>query len=125
STLNSLAEYIIRIACVAVFVPLIGFNGVIVSYYASNCVSNIARIVKVCRCTDTFFDIYGFIILPMIRAGVCCSAGAAVGFMLPHINDLTVLAAQISAAGIVYVLSGKERPAGQLLPDGVSHHSSI
>ncbi|MBQ4224891.1 MAG: polysaccharide biosynthesis C-terminal domain-containing protein [Oscillospiraceae bacterium] len=125
STLNSLAEYIIRIACVAVFVPLIGFNGVIVSYYASNCVSNIARIVKVCRCTDTSFDIYGFIILPMIKAAVCCSAGAAVGFMLPHISDLTVLAAQISAAGIVYTLSSKERPAGQLLPDGVSHHYSV
>ena len=41
SSVNYLAEYVIRIAAVLILVPVIGFWGIAVSYYASNIFGNI------------------------------------------------------------------------------------
>ncbi|MCL2055166.1 MAG: oligosaccharide flippase family protein [Oscillospiraceae bacterium] len=47
STLNSLCEYTVRILCLIIFAHFYGFWGVIISYYASNIASNIARLIVV------------------------------------------------------------------------------
>ncbi len=52
SSLNYLAEYIIRISTVLVCIPLFGFYGIVISYYASNICGNISRLVMVLRKTD-------------------------------------------------------------------------
>lgn len=52
SSLNYLAEYIIRISVVLIFVPLLGFYGIVLSYYASNICGNISRLIMVLRRTD-------------------------------------------------------------------------
>lgn len=52
SSLNYLAEYIIRISAVLVCIPLFGFYGIVISYYASNVCGNIARLVMVIKKTD-------------------------------------------------------------------------
>ncbi len=52
SSLNYLAEYIIRISVVLIFIPLFGFYGIVLSYYASNVCGNIARLVMVVKKTD-------------------------------------------------------------------------
>lgn len=44
SSLNYLAEYMVRISLLLVCVPMMGFSGVIVSYAASNIISNCVRI---------------------------------------------------------------------------------
>ena len=49
SSLNYLAEYVIRISAVLILVPRIGFYGIAVSYYASNIFGNVMRLVKVLR----------------------------------------------------------------------------
>ncbi len=52
SSLNYLVEYIIRISAVLICVPLCGFYGIVISYYASNICGNLARICMVIRRTD-------------------------------------------------------------------------
>jgi len=52
SSFNYLAEYFIRISVVLIFIPLFGFYGIVLSYYASNICGNIARLVMVVRKTD-------------------------------------------------------------------------
>ncbi len=53
SSMNYLAEYVIRISIVLIFVYKIGFSGIILSYYASNIFGNTARLVKVIKYTGT------------------------------------------------------------------------
>jgi stage V sporulation protein B len=64
STVNSLIEYIIRILCVIIFVNIYGFAGVLISYYASNIFSNIARIIAVCKWTGVRFSFVSLLIMP-------------------------------------------------------------
>ena len=51
SSVNYLCEYIIRISFVLIFIPIIGFYGIILSYYASNICGNLSRIVCIIRKT--------------------------------------------------------------------------
>ncbi len=51
SSLNYLAEYVIRISVVLIFVPLMGFYGIVLSYYASNICGNVSRLVMVAKRT--------------------------------------------------------------------------
>lgn len=55
SSLNYLAEYVIRISAVLILVPKMDFTGIIISYYASNIFGNTARLFKVIRYTKTSF----------------------------------------------------------------------
>lgn len=49
SSLNYLAEYIIRISFVLIFVPMMGFYGIVLSYYASNICGNLSRLYMVSK----------------------------------------------------------------------------
>ena len=65
STINIAVEYAIRILCVLVFVPFIGYGGILISYFASNIVCNIVRICVVSRHTGVKFSLTSFILKPM------------------------------------------------------------
>lgn len=52
SSFNYLAEYFIRISVVLIFIPLFGFYGIVLSYYASNICGNLSRLFMVLRKTD-------------------------------------------------------------------------
>ena len=77
STVNSLWEYGVRIGCVMLFVGRIGFGGVLISYYASNVISNIARIIVVCRESGLRFDVMKYIVRPLLKGLACCLFGVA------------------------------------------------
>lgn len=47
SSINYIAEYIVRISTLLICVPLFHFYGIVISYYMSNIVGNISRIFKV------------------------------------------------------------------------------
>ncbi|MGN0666046.1 MAG: polysaccharide biosynthesis C-terminal domain-containing protein [Huintestinicola sp.] len=87
STVNSLVEYAVRIACVILFVRLFGFYGVLISYYASNVISNIARIYVVVKESGAGFSVVGYIILPCVRGAVCCLIGRTAA-LLCHAEEL-------------------------------------
>ncbi len=60
SSLNYLAEYIIRISALLISVPFIGFYGIAVSYYLSNIVCNSARMILISKIYKTRFKLFGF-----------------------------------------------------------------
>jgi stage V sporulation protein B len=68
SSLNYLAEYVIRIAAVLILVPRFGFVGIAVSYYASNIFGNISRFIKVIRTSGIQFRPFRMIISPVAYA---------------------------------------------------------
>ncbi|MDR0943915.1 MAG: oligosaccharide flippase family protein [Ruminococcus sp.] len=77
STVNSLFEYIIRIGTVIIATRFLGFGGVLLSYYLSNIVSNIVRIIKVCRTVDLKFEIVEYILKPVLAAAFCTMTAKA------------------------------------------------
>ena len=80
SSVNYLAEYVIRIAAVLILVPRFGFIGIAVSYYASNISGNISRFVKVLRITGVRFRPLRTIVAP-----------AAYAFMTMSLTELVFL----------------------------------
>ena len=103
--LNYLAEYAVRISAVLVFVPVIGFYGIVVSYYASNIFGNCMRLVKTFRITGLSPDWKELLVYPLF--------GAAAAFYLPYtlfhftgteINgSLPLSAVYIFLAGVIYI----------------------
>ena len=115
STVNSLFEYAVRIGCVMIFVGKIGFGGVLISYYASNVISNIARMIVVCRESGLRFDLKGYILCPLLKGIVCCGFGAAIlrvtraqfsGNLVSLILFVTA-----SAAAFALLSAGKQKKA--------------
>ncbi|MGN0632105.1 MAG: polysaccharide biosynthesis C-terminal domain-containing protein, partial [Ruminococcus sp.] len=76
SMLNYLAEYAVRISVVLIFIPIMGFYGIVASYYASNVFGNCMRFIKVCKITGLSPDWKEMLIYPLL--------GTAAAFYLPH-----------------------------------------
>ena len=77
SSVNYLCEYVIRITVVLICIPLMGFWGIVLSYYASNVCGNTARIVLVLRRTGIRLDVVRMLGIPLFSAvlgAVCASA---------------------------------------------------
>ena len=70
SSVNYLAEYVIRIAAVLILVPVTGFYGIAVSYYASNVFGNISRLVKILRHTGVKFRLIRMLAVPVIYSAL-------------------------------------------------------
>ncbi len=106
STVNSFFEYAARIACVIIFVEQIGFGGVIVSYYASNVISNIARIIKVCKECRLSFDPMRYCVKPLISGLLCCIAGLSAVKLThaQHSGDFISLAVFVLTSVALFVL---------------------
>ncbi len=68
SSLNYLAEYIIRISCVLILIPVMGFYGIVISYYASNLFGNISRLVHVMKHTEMEFQPVKLLGIPIFSA---------------------------------------------------------
>lgn len=85
SSLNYLAEYVIRITAVLVFVPKIGFYGIAASYYASNIFGNCMRFIKVMRYTHTPFRPIRTIAAPVVYSFLTMNAAELI-FRLFGIN---------------------------------------
>ena len=110
SSLNYLAEYVIRIAAVLILVPATGFAGIAVSYYASNIFGNTMRLVRVLRSSGTVLRPFGTVVLPVLAAAaslpaaefVCRSTGMEEG----NVPGIVMLAAvwMVLYAGILYLV---------------------
>ena len=68
SSLNYLAEYIVRISCVLIFIPVLGFYGIVLSYYASNIFGNISRLMHVIKKTGMEFSPVRLLGIPIFSA---------------------------------------------------------
>ena len=81
SSVNYLCEYIIRISCVLIFIPLMGFKGVVLSYYASNICGNISRLLLILHRTGMHPALPLTVGIPVLSAVLTCE-GTALGFRL-------------------------------------------
>lgn len=117
STVNSLFEYVVRIGCVMIFVGRIGFGGVLISYYASNVLSNIARIIVVCRESGLRFDIKCYVLCPLLKGLACCGFGAAAVRITraQFSGELVSLILYITASAAAFALisAGRKEKAAQ------------
>ncbi len=68
SSLNYLAEYIVRISCVLIFIPVMGFYGIVLSYYASNIFGNVSRLIHVIKKTGMQFSAVNLLGIPIFSA---------------------------------------------------------
>ncbi|MDN5378548.1 MAG: stage sporulation protein [Clostridiales bacterium] len=103
STVNSAVEYIIRITAVAVFVPIFGFNGIIISYFASNIICNLVRIIAVTKATGLKFDFCGFILIPVLCGAASWQfSNLAIYFLSPQ-NDFFYTAIYILLLSILFI----------------------
>ena len=66
SSLNYLAEYVIRISVVLIFVPRFSLYGVAASYYTSNVFGNCSRFIKLWRTSKMKFSILSSVIVPIL-----------------------------------------------------------
>ncbi len=76
SSLNYLMEYAVRISAVLILIPLFGFYGIVISYYASNICGNCLRLWKACQVTELAPDWKGLLFRPLFSA--------AAAFFLPY-----------------------------------------
>ncbi len=76
SSINYLCEYIIRISIVLVCIPLMGFPGIVLSYYASNICGNLARIIVVLRRTGLRPEPVKLLGIPLFSAVFAAQTGS-------------------------------------------------
>lgn len=74
SSLNYLAEYVIRISIVLILVPRCGFVGIAISYYASNIFGNVNRLTKLLRHTSAPLRPLKTLLLPALYCILTMSA---------------------------------------------------
>ena len=103
SSMNYLAEYIIRIAAVLILIPRIGFYGIVISYYASNTFGNCARFIKVTKTTGARRNICGTFLLPVIVAFITMKAAEiCLDICNIAINNLFTMAVYTAVWGAAY-----------------------
>ena len=85
SSVNYLLEYVIRISFVLIFIPLMGFYGIVLSYYASNIFGNVGRIVLIVRKTGMNPEPVKLLGIPLFSA-ICSSQFLNMIFLLLHIH---------------------------------------
>ncbi len=104
STLNSLVEYIIRIACVLIFVRYMGFDGVLISYYASNVYSNIIRICVLFSKTKLRFNVCNYLLLPLFYTSISCLVANIICKIFAPANQIVDLLTYISISGMTFII---------------------
>lgn len=102
-TLNSLAEYILRISAVLICIPIMGFGGIIVSYFVSNIACNISRIHAVLKATELEFSFTEMILIPLFSAGVGWQFGKLAAGIIHTGGILETAVYVFTASGIFLV----------------------
>ncbi|HAJ97898.1 MAG TPA: hypothetical protein DCO72_09205 [Ruminococcus sp.] len=98
SSINYLLEYVIRISFVLIFIPMMGFYGIVLSYYASNIFGNVGRIVLIVRKTGMNPEPVKLIGIPAFSA-VCSSQ-----FLNALFGVLRIHAENSIISMIIYIL---------------------
>jgi len=105
SSLNYLAEYIIRISIVLIFVPIMGFYGIVLSYYASNIIGNSSRLIKIFRTVKPDLKFRRAFLFPLIYAFLTMQ-GTEFMFRLFKINccNIAALSVYIIIWSMLYII---------------------
>ncbi len=116
SSFNYIVEYIVRISTLLVCVPLMSFYGIIISYYSSNIVGNISRIVMLYKKTHFEIKFSEIILKPVFASLVSWQISKAVSSIIPDsIISIVVyiIVCAITYYGIIYT-TGNDYIKGKL-----------
>lgn len=100
SSFNYIAEYMIRISVLLICVPMAGFYGIIISYYSSNIISNISRLIMIMKTTGFEFHPFKFIVLPVLSAVTSWQISYAVCSLIQ--NKLLNMIFYVLISGAIY-----------------------
>ncbi|MDR0974631.1 MAG: oligosaccharide flippase family protein [Ruminococcus sp.] len=103
STVNSLFEYVIRIGTVIIATRFLGFYGVLLSYYLSNILSNIVRVIKVCSTVKLKFNTLEYIIKPILASSFCVLTAKALSSII-FSGKIFSVAGFLLTASILYLI---------------------
>ncbi|MBQ7131514.1 MAG: oligosaccharide flippase family protein [Oscillospiraceae bacterium] len=104
SSINYLAEYVVRISLLLVCVPLMGFGGVIISYAMSNICGNTARIVMLTMHKAMTVKPFEYIVLPFVFSLVSVSVTNVVCSRIVFADKLIGVIIFILSALLLYML---------------------
>ena len=110
SSLNYLAEYIVRISCVLIFIPVLGFYGIVLSYYASNLFGNISRLITVIKRTGMEFSFTRMLGIPVFSAILAAQFVMLVFHVIhiqPNAHILSIIIFSILSC-VIYLMIQKE-----------------
>ena len=119
SSLNYLAEYVIRICVVLVCIPLFGFYGIVASYYTSNVFGNCNRLRMAVKTANLRFRFGKLIGKPVFAAGFSFTAASLPEWFCPTLREtpqgiVLFLGIALGLYGLVFwLLRGKDE---QVLP---------
>ncbi len=113
SSLNYLAEYVVRITIVLILVPKTGFWGIALSYYASNIFGNCMRFVKILKQTVTPFRPVKDIIFPVLYSFLTMNASELLlkisGIKSPNVLGMIIFTlVWLVLYGSVFLIIGRE-----------------
>lgn len=95
SSINYIAEYVIRISVLLICVPLFGFYGLLASYYASNVIGNCVRLAAVMRLCRAQISVRQLIQPPLFSALLTWQLSALL-FHLPPLQEVSSLTRMIA-----------------------------
>ncbi len=104
SSVNYLAEYVVRISLLLVCVPLMGFSGVIISYAFSNICGNFARIVMLNMNKAMSIKPLEYIVLPLALSLMSVGLTNAVFSKIVFENPLIGIAVFVAFSLFMYVI---------------------
>ncbi len=106
SSLNYLAEYTVRISVVLIFVPHFGFYGIVASYYASNIIGNLARLIKIVKHTGIKLNLFKAALMPIIYAFLTMGACELIIRIFPSesMNIIRIIAFTLLWGGAYFML---------------------
>lgn len=119
SSLNYLAEYAVRISVVLIFVPRIGFYGIVASYYASNIIGNVSRFIKIMIHVKPDISVFKVFIMPTAYVVMTMKASELL-LKLMHIHNESLVSIVVdvllwSAMYIFMVLGWKNQGLSEKL----------
>lgn len=100
SSLNYIAEYMIRISVLLICVPVMGFYGIIISYYSSNIISNISRLIMIMKKTGFSFRFFEVVFMPVMSAVTAWQISSALCRIIPYKTASDIF--YIVLSGLIY-----------------------
>lgn len=121
SSLNYLAEYVIRICVVLICIPLFGFYGIVASYYTSNVFGNCNRLRMAVKTANLRFRFGKLIGKPVFAVGFAFAAASLPEHFCPQLRETPLgiavfLGITLSLYGLVLRLLRERRDITRGVP---------
>ena len=105
SSVNYLAEYMVRISVLLICVPLFGFYGIVASYMACNLTGNSVRLFMVLHVTKLKPNWKRIVLMPMIALVISWQLSTLLRYFIRflHLTELTEMLIYTTCAAVIFI----------------------